>query len=168
MNIAFLGLEIFGICVIVIALLLLLQGDGSREQKLMLFFLIGSLVQNVGYVLEMTAPTVEAAMVSVKVQYLGSLAIPISYCYFIFSYCFEKAPAKILRLLKIVDVLILGLVFTSDLHGLYYRRIEWLETAQGHGYLSLEYGPGYWLFMLCGSAVPYALSLYALLHACIN
>lgn len=164
----FLGLELFGICVIVTALLFLLQGSGAREQKLMMCFLIGSLVQNAGYVLEITAPTVEAAMVAVKIQYMGSLTIPISYCYFIFSYCFQKAPRKVLSFLKIMDVIILGLVVTSDLHNYYYRGIEWLETAQGHGYLSLEYGPGYGLFMVCGSIVPYALSLYALLRVCIK
>ncbi len=168
MDIGFLCLEIFGICVIAIALIFLLQGSGSREQKLMMCFLVGSLIQNAGYMLEITAPTVEAAMVAVKVQYMGSLTIPISYCEFIFNYCFEKAPVKTMRFLKIVDVIILGLVLTCDLHKLYYRKVDWLETAQGHGYLSLEYGPGYGLFMVCGSIVPYALSLYALFRACIR
>lgn len=168
MGIVFLGLGIFAIGVIVIALYLLLKGDGSREQKLMQYFLIGSLLQNAGYLLELTTPTVEAAMVAVKIQYMGSLSIPISYCYFIFSYCFEKAPARILRFVKIVDVFILGLVFTCDLHTLYYSRIGWLYTPEGHGYLSLEYGPGYWAFMLCGTIIPYVLSLYALIHVCIK
>ena len=112
MDIVFLGLEIFGICVIAIALYFQLQGSASREQKLMMCFLIGALVQNAGYLLEITAPTVEAAMVAVKVQYMGSLTIPITYCEFIFNYCFEKTPVKLLRFLKIVDVVILGLVLT--------------------------------------------------------
>lgn len=168
MSIVFLGLGIFGIGVIVFALFLLLKGDGSREQKLMQYFLMGSLIQNAGYLFELTAPTVEAAMVAVKVQYIGSLAIPISYCYFMFSYCFEKAPVKILKFLKIVDVFILGLVFTCDLHTLYYKKIDWLYTPQGHGYLSLEYGPGYWAFMLFGTIIPYGLSLYALIRVCIK
>lgn len=168
MSIVFLGLGVFGIGVIVFALYLLLKGDGSREQKLMQYFLMGSLIQNAGYLFELTAPTVEAAMVAVKVQYIGSLAIPISYCYFMYSYCFEKAPVKILKILKIIDAFILGLVFTCDLHTLYYKRIDWLHTPQGHGYLSLEYGPGYWVFMLCGMIIPYALSLYALICVCIK
>ena len=124
---------------IAVALFFLLKGDGSREQKLMQYFLMGSLVQNVGYLFELTAPTVEAAIVAVKMQYMGSLAIPISYCYFMFSYCYEKTPVRLLRILKIVDIFILGLVFTCDLHPYYYSRIEWLHTLDGHGYLSLEY-----------------------------
>ena len=87
----------------------------------MQYFLLGSLIQNVGYLFELTAPTVEAAMVAVKMQYMGSVAVPISYCYFMFSYCFEKAPLKILNLLKIADIFVLGLVFTCDLHTFYYK-----------------------------------------------
>lgn len=168
MSNVFFGLGICGIGMIAIALFLLLRGDGSREQKIMQYFLMGSMVQNVGYLLELTAPTVEAAIVAVKVQYVGSLAIPISYCYFMFSYCYEKAPVKILRVLKIIDVFVLGLVFTCDSHSFYYRQINWLHTPKGHGYLSLEYGPGYWIFMLCSMIIPYALSLYALIRACIK
>lgn len=168
MSIAFFGLGILSISVIVIALFLLIKGDGSREQKLMQYFLMGSLIQNVGYLLELTAPAADAAIVAVKMQYLGSLTIPISYCYFMFSYCFEKAPVKILRFLKIMDVIIMGLVFTCDSHSFYYRRIDWQQTTAGHGYLVLEYGPGYWLFMLCGTIIPYAFTLYALIRVCIK
>ena len=168
MNIMFIGLSILGISVIVFALFLLLKGDGSRDQKLMQYFLMGCLIQNTGYLLELTSPTVEAALVAVKIQYVGSLTIPISYCHFVFSYCFEKAPEKILKYLKIIDVFILVLVFTCDLHNLFYRNINWLQTPQGHKYLSLSYGPGYWLFMICGLGIPYAFTLYALIRVCIK
>lgn len=169
MSVVFLGIEIWGIVTIIFALLLLLKGDGSREQKLMQYFLIGSLIQNVGYLLELTAPTLEAALVAVKIEYLGSLTIPVSYCYFIFSYCSEKTPKKILGVLGAIDVLILGLVFTCDLHHLYYHNIEWIENINRYGgYLNLDYGPGYWIFMLFGTAVPYAMSLYALVHVCVK
>lgn len=168
MSTVFLGLGIFAICIIVIALLLLLKEDGSSEQKLMQYFLVGSLIQNAGYLLELTASGMDAAIVAVKIQYMGSLAVPISYCYFMFSYCYRKKPVFILNILKIVDVFILGLVFTCDAHSLYYRQIQWLITEKGHGYLSLDYGWGYWVFLLCGMGVPYALSIYALIRACVK
>ncbi len=168
MSMVFIILEIISISIIFAASQLLFQGDGSREQKLMQYFLMGSLIQNAGYLLELTAPVVETAIVAVKVQYMGSIVVPISYCYFIFHYCCEKVPEKILRCLKIIDLAIVALVFTCDLHHFYYRGITWLKTADGHGYLSLDYGPGYWLFMVFGTIVPYLLSLYALICACIK
>ncbi len=168
MDIFFIGLSIVGISIITFALFLLLRGDGSREQKLMLYFLTGSLIQNAGYLLELTSPTVEAALVAVKFQYLGSLVIPITYCHFMYNYCFEKVPEKLLRFLRVIDFFILALVFTCDLHKIYYSQIDWLLTADGHGYLSLSYGPGYWLFMSCGTIIPYALTLSVLIRVCIQ
>lgn len=168
MKIVFLILGILCICMIIFALGLLLEGDGSKNQKLMHYFLLGSMVQNAGYILELLAPTMEAALEAAKIQYLGSLSIPISYCYFMFSYCYEKPPVKTLKILKLIDIGILMLVLTCDLHTLYYREISWLYTAEGHGYLDLGYGPGYWLFMVFGVIIPYALTLYALIRVCIK
>ena len=168
MKLVFLILGILCICMIIFALGLLLEGDGSKNQKLMNYFLLGCMVHNVGYLLEITAPTMEAAMAATKMQYLGSLTIPITYCYFMFSYCYEKPPVKMLRILKMVDIGVFALVFTSDMHSLYYRRIEWLYTAEGHGYLSLDYGPAYWAFMACGVVLPYSMTLYALIRVCIK
>ena len=42
-------LECFGIFLSAIALLLLLNGDGAREQKLLIIIMCSALVQNVGY-----------------------------------------------------------------------------------------------------------------------
>lgn len=168
MNILFLGVGYLCIGIIVFSLFLLVKGDGSREQKLMQYFMLGALVQVSGYILELTSPTMEAALTAVKMQYLGSLVIPISYCYFMFSYCHRKVPEKILKLLKTVDFVVMLLVFTCDMHKLYYTRTEWIYTPDGHGYLRLEYGPGYWMFMVFGVTLPYALSLYALIRVCIK
>ena len=51
MGVAFVGIEIFGIGMVIAALMLVLRGDGAREQKLMQCFLMGALIQNAGYLL---------------------------------------------------------------------------------------------------------------------
>ena len=61
---------------------------------MMEYFLVGALILNIGYLLELTSPTMEAAMVAVKMQHLGTMTIPICYCYFIYIYCFEEAPLR--------------------------------------------------------------------------
>ena len=70
------ALECLGICLTLAALLLLIGGDGAREQKLLIFIMCGSLVQNAGYLLELTAPTLEAAMTAVTVENVGSAFVP--------------------------------------------------------------------------------------------
>lgn len=165
MQIVFVGLQIIAICTIFFALVLLLNGDGSREQKLMEYFLVGVLIQNFGYLFEVTAPTMEAALVAVKMQYLGSLVMPICYCYFVFMYCFEEAPIKLLKFLAVIDAGLFVMVLTCDHHNIFYRQVEWQTTPQGHSYLYLVYGPGYVVFMVCAILIPYVMSLYALIRA---
>lgn len=165
MQLVFVGLQIIAICTIFFALVLLLNGDGSREQKLMEYFLVGVLIQNFGYLFEVTAPTMEAALVAVKMQYLGSLAMPICYCYFAFMYCFEKISIKLLKLLVAIDAGLLVMILTCDHHNIFYRQVEWQTTPQGHSYLYLVYGPGYVAFMIFAILIPYVMSLYALIRA---
>ena len=85
-------LEAFGICLTILALLLLLNGDGAKEQKLLIIIMCGSLVQNVGYLLELVAPTLDAAMTAVKVENIGYSFVPLCYCWFIYIYCYIHPP----------------------------------------------------------------------------
>ena len=104
-------------------------------------------------------------MVAVKVQHLGTMIIPVCYCYFIYIYCFEEAPLKALKLLGLIDAVLLLLILTCDYHSLFYRYLDWETTADGHSYLFLEYGPGYAVFIICATLIPYVMSLRVLIRA---
>lgn len=160
-------IELLAIIMLFSGLGLLLKGDGAKEQKLMSYFMTGSLVQNVGYVLELLAPTVEAGLTAAKMQYLGSPFIPLFYCWFIFSYCYEKVPDKLLKLLTAIDIGILAMVYSNEWHHLYYRQVGWVINGDGHGCLDIEYGPFYYVFLIGGCILPYVLSAYALIRAII-
>lgn len=160
-------IEIFTIIMLFSCLALLLNGEGSREQKLMGYFIGGALIQNTGYVLELIAPTMEAAVTAAKMQYLGSPFIPLCYCWFMFSYCYEKVPDKLLKLMAVIDVALLMIIYTNEWHHLYYRQLGWLYNEDGHGYLNIVYGPFYYAFLATGCVIPYTLSLYALIRAII-
>lgn len=160
-------IEILAIIMLFCGLGLLLKGDGAREQKLMSYFMIGSLIQNVGYVLELVSPTMEAALIAAKMQYLGSTFIPLFYCWFMFSYCYEKVPEKLLKLLMAIDIGILAMVYTNEWHHLYYRQVGWVMNGDGHDCLDIVYGPFYYVFLICGCILPYAVSAYALIRAII-
>ena len=166
MIMLFTGLQMLAICTIFFALALLLNGDGSREQKMMEYFLVGALIQNIGYYLELTAPTMEAAIVAVKMQHLGTLTIPICYCYFVYLYCFEEAPLRPLKILGVIDGALLMVILSCDHHDLFYRHMEWQTTAEGHSYLFLEYGFVYYVFMVFATIIPYVMSMHVLSRAC--
>ena len=158
------GLECFGICLTFVALLLLLNGDGAREQKLLIFIMCGSLVQNVGYLLELTAPTWEAAVAAVTVENVGSAFVPLCYCWFTYTYCYARPPRRLLRVLGIINFFILPTVF-FNWNGLFYREFQWLSTADGFHYISISYGPLYILFLITRTIIPYALSIHTLIRA---
>ncbi len=157
-------LECFGILLTFIGLLLLLNGDGAREQKLLIFIMCGSLVQNVGYLLELTAPTVDAAMAAVKVENVGSAFVPICYCWFIYIYCYASPPKVLLRILTVISFFALPAVF-FNWNGLFYQDVQWMTAADGFHYISITYGPLYVVFLMSRVLIPYALCMHTLVRA---
>ena len=150
------ALACFGICLIFVALALLINGSGAQEQKLLIFIMCGSLVQNVGYLLEVTAPTLEAAVTAVTVENVGSAFVPLCYCWFTYTYCYARPPKRLLCALGIINAFVLPTVF-FNWNGLFYREFQWLSTADGFQYISISYGPLYTLFMftrMCSRYIP--------------
>ncbi len=160
--------EVLVLCLIVVAMMLVMNGEGSREQKLMEFFLYGSLVQNAGYILELTASTAEVAIASIKIEYVGSTFIPLCYCWFLHSYCYKTPPKRLLQGIGIANLIMLLFVFTCDRHPLFYRELNWVETGTSQGYLQLGYGPLFPLFLLCWVGIPFALALFVLINAILH
>ncbi|NBH70901.1 response regulator [Clostridiaceae bacterium] len=156
-------LECFGICLTAAALYLLLNGDGAREQKLLIMILCGSLVQNIGYLLELVAPTAEAAMMAVIVEKVGSAFTPLCYCWFIYIYCSVIPPKILLRFLAAVSFLSLPTVI-FNWHGLFYQEIQWVASGGGFYYVNLIYGPLYVFFLISNTIIPYALCIFTLVR----
>ena len=157
-------LECFGICLTIIAMLLLLNGDGAREQKMLIITLCGSLVQNAGYLLELTAPGLEAAMTAVTVENIGSVFVPICYCWFLHTYCYIAPPKKLLRVLSVISFFALPAVF-FNWNGLFYSDVQWVADAGGFYHVSIAYGPLYVFFLFCRVVIPYTLCIYVLVRA---
>ena len=163
------SLQIVVICLTLIAQGLLLVGDGSREQKLMSLFMAGATVLNVGYLLEVTSVTQEAALVAVKMQYLGVAFIPTFFCWFMFGYCNEKIPIRTLILLLILIIPMLGVVYTCEYHKFFFKSVEWVAREGGdRSYLRLTYGPGYTVFFTVAYMIPYSMAICALIHSTVT
>ena len=157
-------LECFGICLTMFALLLLLNGDGAKEQKLLIIIMCGALVQNVGYLLELVAPTIDAAMTAVIVENVGYSFVPLCYCCFIYIYCYTEMPKTLIRILGVVNFLALPSVF-FNWYGLVYREVQWVADADGYHHISISYGPLYVVFLFSRILIPYTLCIYTLVRA---
>lgn len=157
-------LECIGILLIFVALMLLQNGDGAREQKLLILIMCGSLVQNVGYLLELIAPNVEAALTAVKVENVGSAFVPLCYCWFIYIYCYMTPPKLFLRVIGTISFFSLPAVFVNW-HGSFYSDVQWMTAAGGYHYISITYGPLYMFFLICRILIPYTLCIHTLIRA---
>ncbi len=158
------ALECFGICLTVMALLLLLNGDGAKEQKLLIIIMCSCLVQNVGYMLELTASTLEAAMTAITVENVGSAFVTLCYCWFIYIYCYVTPPKTFLRVLGVINFLALPSVF-FNWYGLFYREVQWVEGEGGFYHVSITYGALYVVFLFSRIIIPYTLCIYTLVRA---
>lgn len=154
-------LEAFGICLTILALLLLLNGDGAKEQKLLIIIMCGSLVQNVGYLLELVAPTLDAAMTAVKVENIGYSFVPLCYCWFIYIYCYIHPPKIFLRFLGVINFIAMFSPF-FNWYSLVYKEVRWVAEPDGFCHVSITYGALYVVFLFSRILIPYILCIYTL------
>ncbi len=146
-------MQIVAIMLIMQTLYTLLKGDSTHAQKMMIYFLTTSLIQNMGYMLEICATNLDAAMIAVKVEYLGASFLALFYMMFIFQYCGIKERHVLYILLLLMDCVVLVLVWTSQLHPYYYREIKFVEEGL-YPHLELSYGPGFLVYMIFSTAIP--------------
>lgn len=129
----------------------------SKIHAYLFFYIICCLVNNVGYLLEMTATTSEAAYTATKLLYLGKMNIAYAFLMFILHYCKVHISKKIQFSLFTFHQVMYGIVVTNDWHHLYYSSIRFDESGlfphnvYGHG-------PVYYVSML----IPYVYTIFTL------
>ena len=162
MYIGLLVLQIFGILLAIHAIMFLFHGDSTYAQKLMLFFMFAELVQNAGFYLELCAKSMEAAMVAVKVQYLGSCFVALFYMMFICHYCGEKESKKFCAFFAVIDSITLLLVWTCEYHTIFYREIKFVDSGL-YSHLELSYGPAFLIYALFCGVLPYVIAVLVII-----
>lgn len=111
----------------------------TKQHSYLFCYCLAILVNNIGYLIEMTAKSSLEAFHGTQVAYVGKIWIPISFFVFVVSFCEINIPKKIYIVLAAIHLCILGLVMSTQHHGLYYKGITYVETGlfphnvYGHG-----------------------------------
>ena len=111
----------------------------TRLQSYLFLYCLSTLINNVGYLAEMTASTSEAALYSKYLSYFGRVWIPLSFFVFIMEFCKVKLPGKLYTVLAAVHMGTFVLVITSRHQRLYYTGYEYVQEGLfphnvfGHG-----------------------------------
>lgn len=163
MYFALICLQVIGLVLIVYSIAYMFRGESTYAQKLMIFFMSAELVQNSGFLLELTAKTMEAALTAVKFQYIGSCLVALFYMMFVRYYCTRREMRTFERSLLAVDAVIIIMVWTCEHHDLYYSDIQFVHSGM-YPHLVLSYGPFFYVYMLACAIIPWVMSLSLLIR----
>lgn len=101
----------------------------SRMQTLLLIVMYSTMINLVGYTLEMEAATKELASQSLKVTYVGKPFIIYSLYLFVMEYCGVSIPKARRNIFFLISLTITILVFTNNYHGLFYSSIDFTNEG---------------------------------------
>ncbi|MBE5943188.1 MAG: response regulator [Lachnospiraceae bacterium] len=160
------GLHVFGALLIIYSLFIMFRGESTYAQKLVIYFMVAEIIQNMGYVLELTSKTQQEAMIALKFEYIGSSLIVIFFMMFIRNYCGMRACIVFERALLLVAACVVIMVWTTPLHSFYYRSISFSEEGL-FPHLILEYGPGFFVYMVACVVIPWCAIVHALVRTMI-
>lgn len=160
----FIALQIFSIFLVINSLIIMFRGDSTYGQKLLSYFMIAELLHNISYLLEIFSKTKDAALVATKIEYVGSSLVVVFYMMFIRYYCGHKENKFFERILLVCSLLVVILVWTTPLHNFYYKSIDF-QPGNGRYHLVLEYGPGFYFYMLFVVFIPWCIVVGTLFYA---
>ncbi len=139
------AVQYIGIIMVLIGLGYLLRQWQARQQAFMLFLGVALLVNSVGYLFELSATTLEGALMATKLSYVGKIYIvPLAFC-FVLHYCKIKFSNVLVVAITAVHTAALVLVLTCEHHDLFYTTIEYSEEGifphleHGHGVFYIAY-----------------------------
>lgn len=155
------GIQILAMLIIVGSIIRMFRSGSTYTQKLMLAFLIATLVHNAGYLLELLSKTLNEAMIAIKIEYLGSSIVAILFMMFICEYCGHKSYIWFERFLLLGGCLVILMVWTTPLHDLYYKNLSFVED-EVYSHVVLSYGPGFYLFLVTSAIVPWSAVMWIL------
>lgn len=141
----FIGIQLVGMAVLLIEIIYILQQRPSWMQTDLLIIVLATLVNFVGYLFEIQAPSKEIALQAVKFLYLGKPYIILATFIFIMRFYDIHIPKWIKYILCSLHIGISLLVFTCDKQSLFYSSIGY--TQEGYfPHLVLGHSPVYILY----------------------
>ncbi len=124
---ALLVLQYIGIIALFFEVIYVSRQRSSRMQTLLLILMYSTIVNMVGYTIEMEATTLELATQSLKVTYIGKPFIIFSLYLFVMEYCGLSVSKRQRNIFFLISLTITMLVLTNKYHGLFYSSIDFIE-----------------------------------------
>ena len=138
-------IQYMGIVAVIVGFLYVFPKRLSKRKQLLLLILVSAAINDIGYLFELQSTTVEAALVSIKVAYVGKLVAELAILIFVMDYTNIKIPTLIKVVLGVIHAYVISLVWTCEDNTLYYSKIEYTEEGL-YPHVVLSHGIVYNLF----------------------
>lgn len=119
----------------------------SRQKELLICILVCVAINEIGYLFELQSTTMEAAIVSIKVAYIGKLIAELGIFVYVLLYAEIEIHKWLIVLLGSVHAFVLGLVWTCEKNTLYYSSIDYTQEGL-YPHVVLGHGIAYNLFTI--------------------
>jgi PAS domain S-box-containing protein len=122
--------------------------------------MIGVALWSAAYAVELSTPTLAGKLLAARIEYFGIVSVPVFFLIFVLAYTGRDSwlTLRNLILLAVVPLASLLLVWTNELHTLFYRSVS-IATEQGIQHFEPVYGPWFWIH----TAYSYLMLLMALI-----
>jgi len=120
----YVALQVIGIVILLGELLYVLFQKPSEIQKHLIVILITLTISMVGYYIELIAQKEETAFMGICIGYLGKPFALFSFLLLIFEYTNIKIKKPFTLTVLIFFIALSAIVFTNDLHHLYYKDLS--------------------------------------------
>ena len=132
-------IQYVGIIAVILGMIYIFPKKMSQRKQLLMLILISSAINSIGYLFELQSTTMEAALVSIKVAYVGKLVAELAIFIFVMEYTNIRIPTLVKAVLGAIHAFVIGLVWTCEYNTLYYSKIEYVQeglyphVVLGHG-----------------------------------
>ncbi|MGN0169029.1 MAG: histidine kinase N-terminal 7TM domain-containing protein [Acetatifactor sp.] len=130
----------------------------TRLHSFLFLNCVATLINNLGYLMTMTAHTSGEALMAAKFSYFGKVWIPFSLLVFVMELCKIKVDKRFYTGLALVHTVIFFLVLTCEFHNLYYSDFYFTEeglfphNVYGHGIVYNIYANIVLIYIIVGLA----------------
>lgn len=132
---------VYGVCICLAMLLLIGYCTlASKKEKNFIGLFVLILIINVGYFSLSISKTVEMALMSNRVAYLGSVFLPLFMLYIIMNACNVTCPKKVCVALDLLSIAVFLIAASQGYCRLYYDEVS-LVIKDGAAKLLRTYGP---------------------------
>ncbi|SFB18307.1 Signal transduction histidine kinase [Acetitomaculum ruminis DSM 5522] len=118
----------------------------SYERKLMIIADICVIIQNFGFILEMTSKNLELSLQAIRVEYFGSIWTGYLFMLFMYHFCKLEVAKSLKRLIFGSLCMVLAVILSNDVTHLYYLDASYVSDGV-MPHVKLSYGPVFYIFL---------------------